>query len=139
MAIDEATVPKPDATKPTKPKKPKRTFMLHDPKDMSCISKFKATEERYAALKAASQGHTDILLRATNTKQIRQYTGSYVTLDTPKEVRRGNDPTKPPIRYTREPRVVFVKKWTYEGKLPALDDDDAAARPPGSVPLADVK
>ena len=122
----------PSTSTADRPQKPKLTFMLHDPKDMSCISKYKSTEVRYAALKAASYGHTDILLRKTNTKEIRQYKGSVVMLDTPKEVRRGNDPAKPPIRYTKEPKVKFIKQWTYDGALPSSQDEAA-------VPLADVK
>lgn len=123
--VDTAPV---ETTRSGKPKKPRLTFMLHDPKDMSCLSKYKSTEVRYAALKAASNGHTNILLRQTNSKEIRQYSGKVVMLDKPKEVRRGNDPTKPPIVYTKEPKVTFEKKWTY--------DDTHPSSP--SVPLADV-
>lgn len=99
-----------------KTKKPKSTFMLHDPKDYSSLGKYQSTDFRYAALKVASRGHKDILLRKTNTKEIREFKGDVVTLDTPKEIHRGDRV----IKYTKKPVVKFVKKWVYQG---VIDDD----------------
>lgn len=120
VATPAAAEPKPAARAPTSPaerkKHPKFTFMLHDPSDMSSLGKYVSTDYRYAALKVASRGHTRILLRKTNTKEIREFTGNVVTLDTPKEIHRGDRV----IRYSKKPVVKFVKKWVYQG---AIDDD----------------
>ena len=109
----------------TKTRKPKHTFMLHDPTSMAALGKFQSTDYRYAALKVASKGHKRILLRKTNTKEIREFTGDVVQLDTPKVIQRGNRDR--PITYTKRPVVKFVGKWIYNG---AVHDDDQ--------PLADV-
>lgn len=102
--------------------------MLHDPKDLSSLGKYQSTDFRYAALKVASRGHKNILLRKTNTKEIREFTGDVVPLDNPKEIHRGDRV----IKYTKKPVVKFVKKWVYTGAV----DDDALDTPEG--PLAGV-
>lgn len=106
-----------DAPKAPVPKtpRPKSTFMLHDPRDLSSLGKYQSTDFRYAALKVASRGHTQILLRKTNTKEIREFTGDVVKLDTPKEIKRGD--RDKPIVYTKKPVVKFVRKWVYQGTL----------------------
>lgn len=118
---------------PTKPtKRPKSTFMLHDPKDLSSLGKYQSTDFRYAALKVASRGHKQILLRKTNTKEIREFAGDVVALDQPKEIHRGDRV----ITYSKKPVVKFVKKWVYQG---AIDDDTelpanpVAAEPPAAA------
>lgn len=57
-------------TTKTKVKKVKKTFMLHKPVSFENLGKFVSTDFRYAALKAASRGHKNILLRITNTKLV---------------------------------------------------------------------
>ncbi len=104
-------------------KKPKSTFMLHDPKDFTPLGKFVSTDYRYAALKCASRGHERILLRKTNTKEVREFAGKVVTLDTPKQITRGN-PART-ITYSKKPTVKFVGKSVYAG--PPVDDDAPAA------------
>lgn len=106
-----------------KPRKAKSTFMLHDPKDLSSLGKYQSTDFRYAALKVASRGYTDILLRKTNTKEIRQFTGSVIKLDNPKVIKRGD--REKPIVYTKKPVVKFVKKWVYQGAIE--DGEDSLA------------
>lgn len=113
------------APKASKARKEKCTFMLHDPNDLSSLGKYQSTDFRYAALKVASRGHKSILLRKTNTKEMREFTGDVVALDVPKEIHRGDRV----IKYTKRPVVKFVKKWTFEGQI---DDDD-------ELPLANVK
>lgn len=108
----------PAGVKKPKQSRPKCTFMLHDPNDHSSLGKYQSTDFRYAALKVASRGHTNILLRKTNTKEMREFTGAVVPLDTPKEIHRGDRV----IRYTKKPVVKFVKRWTYTGSV--NDDDD---------------
>jgi hypothetical protein len=117
------------ATQITKTRKPKCTFMLHDPKDLSSLGKYQSTDFRYAALKVASRGHKAILLRKTNTKEMREFTGDVVPLDAPKEIHRGDRV----IKYTKKPVVKFVKKWVYAG---AVDDDEVDTP---DAPLAGVK
>lgn len=115
--VNMATSPTPAPAAATgKTKKPKHTFMLHDPKDYSSLGKYQSTDFRYAALKVASRGYKDILLRKTNTKEIRQFEGNVVTLDTPKEIHRGDRV----IRYTKKPVVKYVRRFVYQG---AIDDD----------------
>ena len=109
--------PTPVARKP-KTAKPKSTFMLHEEGTMASLGKYQSTDFRYAALKVASRGHTNILLRKTNTKEIREFKGKVVNLDTPKEIRRGDRV----IKYSKKPEVKFVKKWVYHGPI----DDDTA-------------
>ena len=96
--------------------KTKHTFMLHDPNDLSSLGKYQSNDFRYAALKVASRGHTKILLRKTNTKEIREFSGNVVELDKPKEIHRGDRV----IKYSKKPVVKFVKKWVYQG---AVDDE----------------
>jgi GTPase len=105
----------PSAPPPVRAKKPKSTFMLHDPVDFHPLGKFISTDYRYAALKTASRGVTKILLRKTNTKTIREFEGRIITLDTPKEIVRGNRT----IVYAKKPAVKFVKSFLYAG--PAVD------------------
>lgn len=102
----------------TEPKtRPRTTYMLHEIDTYACIGKMQGSDFRYAALKAASKGHKRIWIRRTNTKEMREYTGSIIQLDTPKEVKRGDRI----IKYTRRPGVKFVKKWTFQG---TTDNDD---------------
>lgn len=114
-------------------KKSKSTFMLHDPVDMSSLGKYVSTDYRYAALKVASRGHKKILLRKTNTKEVRQFDGDVVTLDTPKEIHRGDRV----ITYNKKPTVKCVGKFIYNGPV---DDDapeeEAAAAPVEAAPAA---
>lgn len=123
MAVSPASAPK---AKPAP--KPKNTFMLHDPKDLSSLGKYQSTDFRYAALKVASRGHKQILLRKTNTKEIREFAGDVVALDQPKEIHRGDRV----IKYSKKPVVKFVKKWVYQGPL----EDDTTT--PADRPLAAV-
>lgn len=109
--------------------KPKATFMLHDPRDLSSLGKYQSTDLRYAALKVASRGHKQILLRKTNTKEIREFSGDVVNLDTPKEINRGDRV----IKYSKKPVVKFVKKWVYQGPV---EDDTALV---ADAPLAGVQ
>lgn len=103
--------------------------MLHDPANLSPLGKYQSTAYRYAALKAASRGFTDILLRKTNTKEIYVYKGSVVELEQPKVIeRRGRE-----IQYTKKPVVSFVRKFLYEG---TTELDGPASRDGG--PLAGV-
>jgi hypothetical protein len=118
-----------------KAKRAKHTFMLHDPKDMSCLAKYKSTDFRYAALKAASDGHTIIWLRKTNTKEMREFEGRVKILDTPKVVYRGKkEEGAKPVTYTKEPVVKCVRKW-----IDSLDGTSTASQAPVDAPLADVK
>ena len=123
MAVSPASAPK---AKPAP--QPKNTFKLHDPKDHSSQGKYQSTEFRYAALKVASRGHKQILLRKTNTKEIREFAGDVVALDQPKEIHRGDRV----IKYSKKPVVKFVKKWVYQGPL----EDDTTT--PADRPLAAV-
>ena len=103
----------------------KFTFMLHEPSDMSSLGKYVSTDYRYAALKVASRGHTRILLRKTNTKEIREFLGEVVPLDTPKEIHRGDRV----IRYHKKPTVKFVKRWVYAGPVPDDEESPAGVEP----------
>jgi hypothetical protein len=100
------------------------TFMLHDPQNFSSLGKYQSADYRYAALKAASKGHTQILLRKTNTKEIREFSGKVEKLDVPKVIKRGGRE----IKYERKPLVKYVQKFVLQGLPSALDDE----------PLADV-
>lgn len=105
--------------------KPKRTFMLHSPQDMSALGRFISTDWRYAGLKAASRGHTKILLRATGTREVREFEGARVEIP-PKNITRGGRT----ITYTHRPQVKFVRKFVYSGAI----DDNAAVKNNPSVP-----
>jgi hypothetical protein len=113
--------PKKNAPAP-KNKKPKRTFMLHSPVDMSALGRFVSTDWRYAGLKAASRGHTKILLRQTGTREVREFEGSKVEIP-PKTIVRGTRE----IVYNNRPAVKFVRKFTYAG---AVDDNAKVANNP---------
>lgn len=122
--VDVAPTAVPDAATTTttaKTKKPKITFMLHDPADMSSLGKYVSTDYRYAALKVASRGHTRILLRKTNSKEVREFTGAVVPLETPKEIHRGDRV----ISYNKKPTVKYIRKFVFDGSLP----DDETVEP----------
>jgi hypothetical protein len=108
--------------------------MLHEVDTYACIGKLQGSDFRYAALKAASKGHKRIWIRRTNTKEMREYAGHIIELDTPKEVKRGDRV----IKYTRRPGVKFVKKWIFEGPT---DNDDKVpiTQPPTAEPSADTE
>lgn len=98
---------------------------MHTPGTFEALGKFQSSDARYAALKCASRGHKDILLRQTNTRLVYEYTGQVIDLDKPKEVFRG-DKSKP-ILYYKKPAVKFVKKFLYSGDASIKDDEEATA------------
>lgn len=108
------------STKTRAPRTPKTksTYMLHDPKTFTSLGKYVSTDARYSALKAASRGIEDILLRKTNSKIIYKYKGSVVTLDQPQIVKRGERE----IAYTKKPVVKFIEKYVYDGDISKFDD-----------------
>lgn len=103
------------ASKP-KPTKPRLTFMLHDPSTMASLGKFVSTDYRYAALKAATRGHTRIMLRKTNTKEVREFEGKVLTLDAPKIIKRTGEGKSPrEVEYNKRPSVKFLRKFVFDG------------------------
>jgi hypothetical protein len=106
-------------------KKPKHTFMLHaksdDPSEKigQSLGKYVSTDYRYAALKCASRGFKDILLRKTNSKVIYHYTGDILQLSEPQRVKRGDRE----IQYSKKPTVKFVNKFVYE-ELPIANEEE---------------
>ncbi len=123
--MTDATAPSAAVAPVARNRKPKITFMLHDPKDMSSLGKYVSTDYRYAALKVASRGHKHILLRKTNSKEVREFTGDVVTLDTPKEISRGDRV----IRYCKKPVVEYKRKFVYTGSLPDEEDEAPSTAP----------
>lgn len=118
------TIPQEDAQPPQSAstnKKPKRTFMLHAADDMTALGRFISTDWRYAALKAASRGHTNILLRQTGTREVRKFDGQKVPIDA-KQITRGGRT----ITYTHRPQVKYTGKFTYAG---ALDESTKVTNP----------
>lgn len=107
--------------KAPKHKKPKRTFMLHAADDMTALGRFISTDWRYAALKAASRGHTNILLRQTGTREVRKFDGQKVAIEA-KQITRGGRT----ITYTHRPQVKYNGKFTYAG---AIDDSTKVNNP----------
>ena len=120
--VDATTVPAAPAKAPHA-RKPKVTFMLHDPADMSSLGKYVSTDYRYAALKVASRGHTRILLRKTNSKEVREFAGDVVPLDTPKQIHRGDRV----ISYNKKPTVRYVRKFVFTGTLPSDETSETPA------------
>lgn len=104
--------------------RPRHTFMLHDPTDFSPLGKYVSTDYRYAALKVASRGHTQILLRKTNSREIREYAGKITPLDTPKLITRGNPPRT--IQYNKKPSVHFLRKFIFQQAIPADEQEITA-------------
>ena len=127
MSSDTVAAALPEQTNAPKPriKKEKHTFMLHDPANFQSLGKFVSTDFRYSALKVASRGHTRILLRKTNTKIVYEYSGKVVDLETPQIVKRGERE----IKYTKKPVVKFVRKYVYDGEIPADETEDAQPAP----------
>jgi hypothetical protein len=107
-------------------RKYKRTFMLHSVTDMTALGRFISTDWRYAALKAASRGHTKILLRQTGTREVREFDGNRIAID-PKEITRGGRT----ITYTHRPQVKFNKKYMYSG---AIDETAPVKTNPVAIP-----
>lgn len=105
-------------------KKPRRTFMLHSPGDMTALGRFISTDWRYAALKAASRGHTKILLRQTGTREVREFDGNRLEIE-PKEINRGGRI----IKYTHRPQVKYNRKFVYSGAV-----DENSSVPTNPVP-----
>jgi hypothetical protein len=102
---------------------------------MCNLGKYTAADYRYAALKAASRGHTDILMRKTNSKEVRQFAGRVVTLPEPKVVTR--EGRKDPVCYSKKPVVTSVKKFAYEvPKALAADEANDAVDPDPVTPPA---
>ena len=88
------------------------------------VCRYQSTDPRYAALKAASKGVEQILLRQTNTRMIYEYKGRVVQLDTPKEITRGDPPRT--IVYSKKPSVQFVRKFVFMGADEADQKDEEA-------------
>ena len=107
--------------------RPRVCYMLHAPTTFAPLGKFQSSDARYAALKAASRGHTDILLRQTNTRIISQYVGNVQTLDQPHiTTRQGRE-----IVYSKKPVVKFVKKFPFTGQV--VDDAAVPENPKAPV------
>lgn len=126
-----AKAPAPAPATSTNANRNKRTFMLHEPSSMSALGRFVSTDWRYGALKAASRGHTKILLRQTGTREVREFDGSRMEIE-PKEITRGGRT----IVYTHRPQVKFISKFVYTG---AIDDSaNVATNPvvPDAAPAA---
>lgn len=95
--------------------------MLHDPSSMAPLGKFVSTDYRYAALKAASRGHTKILLRQTGTREVRAFDGMKAAIE-PKSIVRGGRT----VTYTHQPKVKFVRSFTFDG---TVDDSSGTMNP----------
>jgi hypothetical protein len=95
--------------------------MLHAADDMTALGRFISTDWRYAALKAASRGHTNILLRQTGTREVRKFDGQKVAIEA-KQITRGGRT----ITYTHRPQVKYNGKFTYAG---AIDDTTKVTNP----------
>jgi len=104
-----AAAPVKAPTRPAAGAKPKFTFMLHHP-DMTCAGRYVSDTHRHAALKAASKGVTQILLRRTNSKEVWEFRGATQELPEPKQIRRGDKV----VAYSRKPTVEFLRSWVYE-------------------------
>jgi predicted amidohydrolase YtcJ len=100
----------PAIAKPKRGPREKFTFMLHHPETLAADGKFVAPGFREAALKAASGGKTKIMLRKSNTRQIREFEGAVVQLDQPKQVSRGERV----VTYYKKPTAKFVKSYTVD-------------------------
>jgi hypothetical protein len=118
--------------------KPKKTYTSHCPDSFRVINRVQASEFRYAALKCVTNqnklkmkeqlpegctlpdGRFRILLRQTNTRLIREYVGEICTLDEPQVVQRqGRE-----IRYTKKPKVSFVRSYIYSGSTDLQSEDE---------------
>jgi hypothetical protein len=93
-------------------KRAKRNFVLLDPETKAVIGKFVAYGFREAALKAATRGHTEIVLQNVEKKRIRVYEGAMKTLDEPKRVTRGSRE----VVFSRRPFVKHVKPVAQESE-----------------------
>lgn len=91
---------------------------------MSQLAKFVSPDYRSAALKAANRGHSKILLRRTNTSDVREFEGSRVEMDAPTVVSRtdknGNEKQ---VTYRFTTRVAYKGKRPFAG-VPAADEAD---------------
>lgn len=93
---------------------------------MAFSGKYNSSSHRYAALKAATKGVKDILLRQTNTKTVHRYEGSTEELETPRIVKR-NDREIP---YTRRPRAIYKGSFQFTGTLPDEEQKENQVQPP---------
>lgn len=102
----------------------KKAFMLHCPKDMHPIGKYMSNTCRQAALKAASNGHTEVVLRQTGTKICKLFSCKINLLDEPKKIRRGDKE----ITYSKIPEAKWKKTFTIEDfKLPAGEEEETTS------------
>ncbi len=83
----------------------KKIFVLHDKKLRRKTTKYVSTTAKGAALKAASKGYKDIILREVGTDVFLFFKGSRVKLDVPKKVKIG----KELVVFKHKPKVVFKK------------------------------
>ncbi|ABU44082.1 hypothetical protein AR158_C537L [Paramecium bursaria Chlorella virus AR158] len=95
------------------PKKEKKTFILEDASGKE-LGKFVAASAGIAAKKAATRGHTSIILRETGVHdRVRHYTGSVKKLNPPREVTIGGKP----VLISKESKAKFVKVVRKDGKV----------------------
>ena len=113
------------ATTTTAPEpRPKFTYMLHSPSDMSQVAKFVSPNYRSAALKAANRGHTTILLRRTNTSDVREFEGARKQLDTPTIVtRKDKSGNEKEVAYRFSTRVSYKGKRPFAGGAPTDEEN----------------
>ena len=106
----------------------KRTFMLHDPRDMSRAGTYKAKSFSEAAKKAATRGHTKILLRQTGTRVVHEYRGSKKPLAAPRTVERRTKDGVVTIPYTHKAEVAYLGHFVWNGQ-PATAAAAKSAKP----------
>lgn len=107
----------------TKPKKvsTKKAFMLHSSTDMHPIGKYMSNTFRQAALKAASNGHEEVILRQTGTKTCKRFSCKNRILDEPKIIKRGDKE----IKYSKIPEAKWINTFIIQDEVAAQSDKQA--------------
>ena len=98
--------------------KVKKSFMLHNVDGMHKIGKYMSNTFRQAALKAASNGHSRVILRQTGTKICKEFTCKIQVLDEPKVIKRGDKE----IKYSKIPEAKWVRTFTMDNAVLDLDE-----------------
>ena len=104
------------STAESESKSTKKAFMLHNAGDMVPVGKYMSNTFRQAALKAASNGHSNVILRQTGTKICKQFTCQIKVLDKPKVIMRGNKE----IKYANIPQAKWIRSFTMD----AVDESE---------------
>jgi hypothetical protein len=96
-------------------------YIWHDPKTNKILGKFNTSGFRNAALKIATKGIDQIILRQSGTLIVHEFEGFTQILDPPVEIEKDGRT----IKFSKKSNVKYIKKLNFseKNKMCVLDNE----------------